>query len=93
MAAVAICSDFGTRMLKDVMNISVLERGKKNSYHRYVKVKEKVAQSCPTLCNPMDYPVHGILLARILKIQGIFPTQRLNPSLLCCGHIFLPAEP
>ena len=27
----------------------------------------KVAQSCPTLCNPMDYTVHGILQARILE--------------------------
>ena len=26
----------------------------------------KVAQSCPILCNPMDYTVHGILQARIL---------------------------
>ena len=25
----------------------------------------KVAQSCPTLCNPTDHTVHGILLARI----------------------------
>ena len=24
-------------------------------------MKVKVAQSCPTLCNPMDYTVHGIL--------------------------------
>ena len=24
-----------------------------------------VAQSCPTLCDPMDYVVHGILQARI----------------------------
>ena len=29
--------------------------------------KVKVAQSCPTLCNPMDYIVHGILQARILE--------------------------
>ena len=27
----------------------------------------KVAQSCPTLCDPMDYAVHGILQARILE--------------------------
>ena len=27
----------------------------------------KVAQSCPTLCSPMDYTVHGILQARILE--------------------------
>ena len=31
----------------------------------YVKVK--VAQSCPTLWDPMDYTVHGILQARILE--------------------------
>ena len=30
-------------------------------------VKVKVAQSCPTLCNPMDYTVHEILQARILE--------------------------
>jgi len=29
-------------------------------------LKVKVAQSCPILCNPMDYTVHGILQARIL---------------------------
>ena len=32
-----------------------------------LKVKVKVAQSCPTLCDPMDYTVHGILQARILE--------------------------
>ena len=31
------------------------------------EVKVKVAQSCPTLCNLMDYTVHGILQARILE--------------------------
>ena len=30
-------------------------------------VKVKVAQSCPTLCDPMKYTVHGILQARILE--------------------------
>ena len=29
-------------------------------------MKVKVAQSCPTLCDPMDYTAHGILRARIL---------------------------
>ena len=35
----------------------------------YVKneVKVKVTQSCPTLCSPMDYTVHGILQPRILE--------------------------
>ena len=27
----------------------------------------KVAQSCPTLCDPVDYTVHGILQVRILE--------------------------
>ena len=27
----------------------------------------KVAQSCPTFCDPMDYTVYGILQTRILK--------------------------
>ena len=31
------------------------------------KVKVKVTQWCPTLCDPMDYTVHGILQARILE--------------------------
>ena len=30
-------------------------------------LKVKVAQSCLTLCNPMDYTLHGILEARILE--------------------------
>ena len=35
----------------------------------------KVAQSCPTLCNPMDYTVYGILQARILEWVA-FPFSR-----------------
>ena len=31
----------------------------------------KSAQSCPTLCNPMNYTVHGILQARILEWVAI----------------------
>ena len=35
----------------------------------------KVTQSCPTLCDPMDYTVHGILQARILEWVA-FPFSR-----------------
>ena len=59
-----------------------------------VKVKKvKVTQSCPALCDPMDYTVHGILQTRILEwvalflLQGIFPTQGLNPDLPHCRQI------
>ena len=53
----------------------------------------KVAQSCPTLGDPMDYIVHGILQARILVgnrslLQGIFPTQGSNPGLPHYRQIF-----
>ena len=34
--------------------------------------KVKVAQLCPTLCDPMDYTVHGILQARILEWVAFF---------------------
>ena len=36
-----------------------------------MKVKMKGAQSCPTLCDPMDYMVHGIPQARILEWGAI----------------------
>ena len=39
------------------------------------KVKVKVTQSCPTLCNPMDNTVHGILQATILE-WVTFPFSR-----------------
>ena len=38
-------------------------------------MKVKVAQLCPTLCDPMDYTVHGILQARILE-WAAFPFSR-----------------
>ena len=39
----------------------------------------KVTQSCLTLCNPMDYTVHGILQARILEWP--FPSPGNLPNL------------
>ena len=48
---------------------------------------KRVSQSCPTLCYPIDYTVHGILQARILEWVVIFPTQRSKPGLLHCRWI------
>ena len=50
----------------------------------------KVAQLCPTLCNPMDSTVHGIQnteVGSLSLLQGIFPTQGSNPDLLHCRWI------
>ena len=44
-----------------------------------IKVKVKVTQSCPTLCDPIDYTVHGILQARILEWVA-FPSPRDLPN-------------
>ena len=65
------------------------------------KVCVLVTQSCPALCDPMDcrllgFSVHGILQARLPGVggggyhsllQGIFPTQGLNPGVLSCRWI------
>ena len=51
----------------------------------------KVAQSCPTLCDPLDYTVHGILQARILEhfpSPGDLPNPLgSNPGLPHCRRI------
>ena len=39
------------------------------------QVKVKVAQSCPTLCDPMDYTVHEIPHARIVEWVA-FPSSK-----------------
>ena len=56
--------------------------------------KVKVAQSCPTLCDPMDYVVHGILQARILEWVA-FPFSRgsSQPRSSAMQVDSLPAEP
>ena len=41
---------------------------------------EKVALSCPSLCDPMDYTVHGILQARIVEwVAFPFPRGSSQP--------------
>ena len=42
------------------------DRKAENELH-HLGVKVKGAQSCPTICDPLDYTVHGILQARILE--------------------------
>ena len=63
-----------------------------------------VTQLHPTLCNPMDCSplgssVHGDSPGKNTGVgchallQGIFPTQGLNPGLPHYRQIFLPSEP
>ena len=52
----------------------------------------KVAQSCPTLCDPMDYTVHRILQARILEWVAV-PFSRGSSHNPGIEPKSLPAEP
>ena len=45
-----------TEKVKQLAELIQPESGKK-------KVKVKATQSCPTLCDPMDYTVHGVFQA------------------------------
>ena len=58
------------------------------------KVKVKVPQSCPTLCNPMDYTVYGNLQLRILEWVA-FPFSRgsSQPRSPALQADTLPADP
>ena len=54
----------------------------------------KVTQSCPTLCNPMDYIVHGILQARILECAAVpFSRGSSQPKSPALQADSLPSEP
>ena len=50
-----------------------------------IKKAVKVAQSCSTLCNPSwNSPGQNTGVGSLSLLQGIFPTQGLNPGLLHC---------
>ena len=62
-------------------------------------MKVKVAQSCLTLCDPMDCAVHGIFQARILKwvkpfpSPGYLPNPGIKPRSPSLRAVSLSAEP
>ena len=64
--------------------------GKNHSRHWTVS---SVAQSCPTLCDPMDYSTLGSLfitnsrsLLRLMSIESVMPSNHL----ILCLHLLLP---
>ena len=77
-----------------ILAVKVSER-RGHLHHFLIMVKVKVAQSCLTLCDSMDYTVHGILQARILE-WIVFPfsresSQPRNQTRLSCiaGGFFI----
>ena len=65
--------------------------------YRYIYMKMKITQSYLTLCDPIDYTVHGILQARILEWVA-FPFSRdhskpgIEPNSPALQADSLPAE-
>ena len=68
-----------------------------------VRSENEVAQSCPTLSDPMDYSppgssIHGIFQARVLEWGAIGLDPTLNPGsvyfeLYDLGKLFKPRYP
>ena len=59
-----------------------------------MKGKVKVTQSCLTLCDPIDYTVHGILQARILEwVTCPFSRESYQLRSPALQVDALPAEP
>ena len=80
-------------LLKNILTYIWLKNMNKIKVERVLCL---VVQSCPTLCDPVDCSPQGslsmgILQERILEchtlLQGIFPTQGLNPGLPHCRQI------
>ena len=60
--------------------------------HILFSIEVKVAQSCPTLCNNMDYspwnsPGQNTGVGSFSLLQGIFPTRGSNPGFPHCRWI------
>ena len=67
-------------------------------FYKWRKVKVKVAQLCPTVCEYMDYTVCGIVQARILEwvtfpSPGDLPNPGIEPRSPTLQAHSLPAKP
>ena len=69
----------GNSMLRRKRIISSFDREVVHLWEGLLAFNVKVALSCPTLCDPMDYIVQEILEARILEWVA-FPFSRGSPQ-------------
>ena len=91
------------RVTKDLMYSKLMHRFRpkkvdQNYYCLTWIIKVKVAQLCPTLCDPMDCTVHGILQAKILEWVAVpFSRGSSQPRdqtrVFHAAARFLPSEP
>ena len=89
---------WGPRVMLDTVLLLLGRNTLWRGCHPWKKLKVLVTQLCLTLsdpvgCNLSGSSVHGILYAKITGVgscsllQGIFPTQGLNPGFLHCNQI------
>ena len=84
-------------LLEDIVKNKIFKTFNRFSIQS-LKVKVKVTHLCLTLCDPIDYTVHGNLQARILEwvafpfSRGIFPTRGSNPGLPHFRQLFTSWE-
>ena len=72
-------------------SLSLAPPGKPIIHNQNLYFYMKVAQSCPTLCDPVDYTVHGILQARTLEWVA-FPFSRDRTQALCLDPVLSPSD-
>ena len=63
--------------------------------HKIVVQFSSVTQSCPTLCDPMDYSIPGFAILTtswsLLRFMSIESGMLSNYLILCCPLLFLPS--
>ena len=96
---------FFSPWLEDFIPLKILQRDINaipTFYFINLWLKVLVAQSCPTLCYPVDYSPQAPLSVELSRqeywsgchflLQGIFPTQGSNQGLLHCRQILPTRE-
>ena len=72
---------------RNMKGINIRRRKHNHHYSQWVKV----AQSCSTLCDPIDCPWNSLGqntgVGSLSLLQGIFPTQGSNPGHSHCRQI------
>ena len=77
-----------TQYVSKFRKLSSGHRADKGQFSFQSQRRSEIAQSCMTLCNPIDCSLPGSSIHGIF--QGIFLTWRSNPGLPHCGQMLYP---
>ena len=71
-------------------NIKTKAENIKIHFMKSVPALSSVAQSCLTLCNPMNWSMPGLPEFKLMPIESVMPSSHL---ILCCPLLLLPSIP